>query len=145
MLSNMDIIFACTVFQVSSDLQFKSEFSEEIQINELNLLTNDWKLCYNCPQMIHVGLHSVGTYHKKFGRQNKKNKNILCRVSNEDTRQRQLCGVPTGCRAFFGECLMKTLCLPSLLCRVSHSAKPLPIVFKASPSASDTRQSDWFR
>jgi hypothetical protein len=25
-------------FQVSSDLQFKSEFSEEIQINELNLL-----------------------------------------------------------------------------------------------------------
>jgi hypothetical protein len=22
--------------------------------------------------MIHVGLHSVGTYHKKFGRQNKK-------------------------------------------------------------------------
>jgi hypothetical protein len=39
MLSNMDFIFACTVFQVSSDLQFKSEFSEEIQINELNLLT----------------------------------------------------------------------------------------------------------
>jgi hypothetical protein len=37
-LSSMDIIFACTVFQVSSDLQFKSEFSEEIQINELNLL-----------------------------------------------------------------------------------------------------------
>jgi hypothetical protein len=39
MLSNMNIIFACTVFQVSSDLQFKSEFSEEIQINELNLPT----------------------------------------------------------------------------------------------------------
>jgi hypothetical protein len=38
MLINMNIIFACTVFQVSSDLQFKSEFSEEIQINELNLL-----------------------------------------------------------------------------------------------------------
>jgi hypothetical protein len=35
----MNIIFACTVFQVLSDLQFKSEFSEEIQINELNLLT----------------------------------------------------------------------------------------------------------
>jgi hypothetical protein len=34
----MDNIFSCTVFQVSSDLQFKSEFSEEIQINELNLL-----------------------------------------------------------------------------------------------------------
>jgi hypothetical protein len=38
MVSNMNIIFACTVFQVSSDLQFKYEFSEEIQINELNLL-----------------------------------------------------------------------------------------------------------
>jgi hypothetical protein len=37
-LSNIDIIFAFTVFQVSSDLQFKSEFSEEIHINELNLL-----------------------------------------------------------------------------------------------------------
>jgi hypothetical protein len=36
MLNSMDIIFACTVFQVSSALQFKSEFSEEIQINELN-------------------------------------------------------------------------------------------------------------
>jgi hypothetical protein len=34
----MYIIFACMVFQVSSDLQFKSKFSEEIQINELNLL-----------------------------------------------------------------------------------------------------------
>jgi hypothetical protein len=34
----MDIIFACTVFQVSSDLQFKYEFSEEMQINKLNLL-----------------------------------------------------------------------------------------------------------
>jgi hypothetical protein len=38
--------------------------------------------------MVHVGLHSVGTYHKKFGDQNKKNKNMLCRVSTEDTRQR---------------------------------------------------------
>jgi hypothetical protein len=37
-LPNINIIFASTVFQVSSDLQFKSEFSEEIQINELNLL-----------------------------------------------------------------------------------------------------------
>jgi sporulation protein YlmC with PRC-barrel domain len=34
----MDIIFTCTVFQVSSDLQFKSEFFEEIQINKLNVL-----------------------------------------------------------------------------------------------------------
>jgi hypothetical protein len=43
----MDMIFACTIFQVSSDLQvfqvlsdlqFKCDFFEEIQINELNLL-----------------------------------------------------------------------------------------------------------
>jgi hypothetical protein len=34
----MNINFAFTVFQVSSDLQFKCEFSEEIQINELNLI-----------------------------------------------------------------------------------------------------------
>jgi hypothetical protein len=34
----MDIIFACTVFHVSSDLQFKSELSKEIQLNELNLI-----------------------------------------------------------------------------------------------------------
>jgi hypothetical protein len=39
MLSNMNIIFACTVVQVLSDLQFKFVFSEEIQIYELNLLT----------------------------------------------------------------------------------------------------------
>jgi hypothetical protein len=36
MLNSMNIIFACTIFQVSSDLQFKCEFFEEIQINELN-------------------------------------------------------------------------------------------------------------
>jgi hypothetical protein len=48
MLSNMNIIFACTVFQVSSDLQFKSEFSEEIQINELNLLDIE-----NCVIIVH--------------------------------------------------------------------------------------------
>jgi hypothetical protein len=48
MLSNMNVIFACTVFQVSSDLQFKSKFSEEIQINELNLLTIE-----NFVQIVH--------------------------------------------------------------------------------------------
>jgi hypothetical protein len=36
--NSMNIIFACRVFQVSSDLQFKFEFSKEIQINELNLI-----------------------------------------------------------------------------------------------------------
>jgi hypothetical protein len=37
MLNNMNIIFAFTVFYFSSDMQFKSELSEEIQLNELNL------------------------------------------------------------------------------------------------------------
>jgi hypothetical protein len=34
----MDIIFVCTIFHVSSDLQFKYEFENEIQLNELNLI-----------------------------------------------------------------------------------------------------------
>jgi hypothetical protein len=40
-LNSIDTMFACTVFQVSSDLQFKCEFSKEIQINELNLLATE--------------------------------------------------------------------------------------------------------
>jgi hypothetical protein len=40
--------------------------------------------------MEHVSLHSVGTYHKKFGWEKEKNKNILCRVSKNGTRQRIL-------------------------------------------------------
>jgi hypothetical protein len=38
MLNNMHIIFACTIFHVSSDLQFKCDFSKEIKLNELNLI-----------------------------------------------------------------------------------------------------------
>jgi hypothetical protein len=34
----MNIIFAFTVFHLSSDLQFKSQLSEEIQMNEQNLI-----------------------------------------------------------------------------------------------------------
>jgi hypothetical protein len=37
-LNNMHIIFACPIFHVSSDLQLKCEFSEDIQINKLNLI-----------------------------------------------------------------------------------------------------------
>jgi hypothetical protein len=37
-LNNVNIIFAFTIFHFSSDLQFKSELSEEIQLNELNLI-----------------------------------------------------------------------------------------------------------
>jgi hypothetical protein len=85
-------MFARMVFQVSSDLQFKCEFSEEIQINELNLLAIENTFLI-VPKMVYVGLHSVGTYHKKFGWENKKNKNVLCRVPTEDTQQRILCRV----------------------------------------------------
>jgi hypothetical protein len=61
----MNIIFACTLFHISSDLQFKSEFFEEIQLNELNIIviTNTFIIV---KKIEHVGLHSVGTYHKKI-------------------------------------------------------------------------------
>jgi hypothetical protein len=58
--------FCMQGFQVSSDLQYKFEFFEEIQINELNLIVIK-KHFYNCTKMVLVGLHSVGTHHKKFG------------------------------------------------------------------------------
>jgi hypothetical protein len=37
-LNSMNIIFAFTVLHFSSDLRFKSELSEEIQLNKLNLI-----------------------------------------------------------------------------------------------------------
>jgi hypothetical protein len=37
-LNNMNIIFAFIVFHLSSDLQFKSELSKGIQLNEENLI-----------------------------------------------------------------------------------------------------------
>jgi hypothetical protein len=36
--NNMNIIFAFTVFYFSSDLRFKFELFEEIQLNELNII-----------------------------------------------------------------------------------------------------------
>ena len=95
MLSNMNIIFSCTVFQVSSDLQFKSKFSEEIQINELNLLAIENTVII--VPMVHVGLHSVGTYHKKVGWENKKMYFVECQPV--DTQQ----------RIFFAECQCSAL------------------------------------
>jgi hypothetical protein len=66
----------------SSNLNFPKNSNKQTKC------TSYRKHCYNCPKMVHVGLHSVETYHKKFGDQNKKNKNMLCRVYTEDTRQR---------------------------------------------------------
>jgi hypothetical protein len=101
--------------------------------------------------MIHLGLHSVGTYHKNFGRQNKKNKKILCRVSRDDTRQRMLCRVSTGwhsakmCKLIFAECQMVDT-RQRILCRVPpiwHSAKFILKIKKnfAECQITGTRQS----
>jgi hypothetical protein len=122
--------------------------------NKRTKSTNYWKHCYNCPKMVHVGLHSVGTYHKKFGGQNKKikiyfaecpqktlgkdtlyrvpviwhsAKNLLCRVSAFDPRQRLTavsCRWPLTvlCRepSLPSVCLSAKRSLPSTsLCRVS--------------------------
>jgi hypothetical protein len=71
-----------------------------------------------------------------------------------DTRQRSrlchpvtvtvafLCRVPE--KKYSAKKALPMHCLPSLLCRVRHSAKPLPSVFTALPSASGTRQSARF-
>jgi hypothetical protein len=85
----------------------------------------------NCLKMVHVGLYSVGTHHKKFGRENKKNKNVLCRVSRDDTRQRSLCRVSTGWHSAKYREIIFAECHPGDtrqrgLCRVpdrGHSAK----------------------
>jgi hypothetical protein len=73
--------------------------------------------------MVHVGLNSVGTYHKKFDWENKINKNVLCRVSRDDTRQRNL----KTLRQTFAECLSGGT-RQRHLCRVSglgHSTKSI--------------------
>jgi hypothetical protein len=95
-------------------LQFKSELSEEIQLNEQNIIViaNTFIIV---SKIEHVSLHSVGTNHKKFGYKKKKieiyffeclgkaldktcfaecrlnrhsAKYLLCRASTPDTRQR---------------------------------------------------------
>jgi hypothetical protein len=85
--------------------------------------------------MVHVGLHSVGTYHKKFGKENKKNKNTLCRVPTLGHSAKK--ALPSASRAALGIVFLKTLspvfaeCLSvgtrqRRLCPVSdlgHSAK----------------------
>jgi hypothetical protein len=43
--------------------------------------------------MVHVGLHSVETYHKKFSCQNKKYKNMFYRVSKKTLGKDLLCRV----------------------------------------------------
>jgi hypothetical protein len=120
-------------------------------LNKRTKSTNYRKHFSNCLKMVHVGLYSVGTQHKNFGWENKKNKKVICWVSTNDTRQSMLCRVPAGrhsakdCKRFFVECQLddtrqRTLCrVPAIwhstknilkflknLCRVpdhGHSAK----------------------
>jgi hypothetical protein len=100
--------------------------------------------------MVHVSLHSVGTNHKKFGGQNKKNTNVLCRVSAGDTRQSILCREPPGwhsakkCKLIFAECHLVDTRQRSL-CRVSpiwHSTKHILKIKKifAECQIAGTRQ-----
>jgi hypothetical protein len=101
----MDIIFSCTVFP-SFEWPAVQIWIFRRNSNKRTKSTNDCKHCYNCPKMVHVGLHSVGTYHKKFGGQNVKYKNMVCRVSIEDTR----CPVfGTRQRSLFAECQSSAL------------------------------------
>jgi hypothetical protein len=105
--------------------------------------------------MVHVGLHSVGTYHKKFGGQNKKNKKCfvvcpwktlgkdsLCRVPDIwHSAKNLLCRVPTfgprqrlttvSCRrplTDFAECFA----VPSVL----HSVNKLYTERRTLPSSA---------
>jgi hypothetical protein len=66
---------------------------------------------------------------------------FVCRVPS-DTRQ-SLCRVPD--KKYSAKKSLSMYCSPSSLCRVSHSAKFLPSVFWALPSASGIRQSARFR
>jgi hypothetical protein len=54
-----------------------------------------------------------------------------------------LCRVPE--KKYSAKTALPMHCMPSPICRVRHSAKSLPSVFKALPSASGTRQSLRFR
>jgi hypothetical protein len=67
--------------------------------------------------------------------------NFLCRVL-PDIRQ-SLCRVPE--KKYSAKKALPMYCSSSPLCRVRHSVKPVPSVFRALPSASGTRQRDRFR
>jgi hypothetical protein len=65
----MNIIFAFSILHFSSGLQFKSELSEEIQLNELNLKSIANNLI-TVSKLSILGLHTVGTHHKTFDGKN---------------------------------------------------------------------------
>jgi hypothetical protein len=75
---------------------FRATCSSNANSNKRTKCTSYRKYFYNCPKMIHVDLHSVEIYNKKFGCQNLKNKNMLCRVPKKGIWQRGLCRVSAG-------------------------------------------------
>jgi hypothetical protein len=93
--------------------------------------------------MVHVGLHSVETHHKKFGGQNKKIQMYFVECQLVDTRQSRLYRVSVGrhsaknCKISFAECRPGDT-RQRLLCRVSpiwHSTKRILKIKKSLPSA----------
>jgi hypothetical protein len=93
--------------------------------------------------MVHVGLHSVGTHHKKFGWENKKIQMYFAECQLVDTRQSRLCRVSAGWHStknserIFVECRLRDT-RQRLLCRVPaiwHSANRILKLKKSLPSA----------
>jgi hypothetical protein len=116
--------------------------------NKRTKCTSYRKHFYNCPKMVHVGLHSVGTYHKKFSCQNLKikicfaeclkkalGKEVFAECQQVGTRQ----------RGFFAECIY----VPSVLHSVNElvtESRTLPSALqKALDKASGTWQRPGFR
>ena len=80
--------------------------------------------------MVHVGLHSVSTYHKKFGKENKKNKNILCWVSTLGHSVKK--AFPSVSRVALGKAFLKTLCPDFAECQIQGTRQSIFLIFKKS-------------
>jgi hypothetical protein len=85
-LNNMNIILHSlfSIFRViySSNLNYPKNSIKRTKSDSYS------KHFYNCAKIEHIGLYTVGTHHKKFGK--KKKTNILCHVSRKDTRQKDI-------------------------------------------------------
>jgi hypothetical protein len=90
-LNNIDIIFVCTIFYVSSHLHFKSELSEKIQLNELNLIVIEntfiIMLCNNIPQKVWLGKEKIKIYFAECPKM-ALDKAFFTECQTRDTRQR---------------------------------------------------------
>jgi hypothetical protein len=85
--------------------------------------------------MVHVGLHSVGTYHKKFGWKNKKIKNTLPSVQRWHSAKHALPSfrrMTLGCLVLGKDFFAKCISVP----RVLLSVKAVVIESSTLPSAA---------